>query len=178
MRQFVILLLLFFVSVASFAQKFGYIDSQYILEQLPEYKEAQKETDKLSVRYQKEIMQMRHSLDSMQNAYKREEILMSDEMKEKRMEEISKKEKEIKEFQKKIFGFEGRIFLKRQELIKPLQDKVFDAVEKVAKKHKLQIVFDKASDVVMVYTNPTHDYTDYVLEELGLGEEEDTKDKE
>ena len=84
--------------------------------------------------------------------------------------EIDRAWKEVKEYQKQIFGFDGLYFLKKKELIKPVQDQVFDAVEKVAKNNRLQIVFDKSGDLVMIYTDPIHDYTDYVLEELGLGE--------
>ncbi|MCP4521865.1 MAG: OmpH family outer membrane protein [Cytophagales bacterium] len=159
-----------------FAQKFGYVDTEFILKQLPEYKEAQQEIDKLSVQYQKQIEKKYVSLDSLFNAFRQEEILLTEEMKREKQNEIMLKEKEIKEFQKKIFGYEGLIFLKRQELIKPIQDKVYDAVKKVAEREKLQVVFDKASDLVMIYANPVHDYTDYVLEELKLGDKKDIID--
>lgn len=171
---FVVLLLL--CANALFAQKFGYVDTEYILKKVPEYAEAQKEIDRLSVEYQKEIEKMYIERDSLYNAYKREEILLTEEMKEKRLEEIEAKEKQIKEFQRKIFGFNGLIFLKRQELIEPIQDKVYEAVKKVAKAYKLQIVFDKAGDLTMIYASPVHDYTDYVLEELELGDKLDTID--
>ena len=89
------------------------------------------------------------------------------------MEEIQTEESKLKEYQKKVFGFDGLLFLKKQELIKPVQDKVWDAVDKVAKKNNLDIVFDKASELVMIYTNPRFDYTDFVLDELGLGDPND-----
>jgi outer membrane protein len=108
----------------------------------------------------------------MYKSYQAEEVLLTEEMKKKRQDEIVEKEKEVKEYQKKIFGFEGTVFKKRQELIKPVQDEVYDAIEKVAKKRQLQIIFDKSSDLVMLYTNPVHDYTEYVLEELGLASPE------
>ena len=175
-KVFVILLSLWALQVS--AQKFGYVDTEYVLKKLPEYNEAQKEIDKISVQYQKDIEAKYASLDSMFNAFRKEEILLTEEMKQKRQDQIIMKEKEINEYQKKIFGFEGLVFLKRQELIKPVQDKVFAAVKKVAQGHNLQVVFDKASDLVMIYTNPTHDYTDYVLEELGIGDKTDTIDNE
>lgn len=175
-KVFIILLSLWALQVS--AQKFGYVDTEYVLKKLPEYNEAQKEIDKISVQYQKDIEAKYASLDSMFNAFRKEEILLTEEMKQKRQDQIMMKEKEIKEYQKKIFGFEGLVFLKRQELIKPVQDKVFAAVKKVAQGHNLQVVFDKASDLVMIYTNPTHDYTDYVLEELGIGDKTDTIDNE
>jgi outer membrane protein len=93
-------------------------------------------------------------------------------MKKKRQDEILKKEQEIKAYQNKQFGYEGQIFKKRQELNKPVQDKVFEAVEKVAKKKQLAVLFDKSGDLTMLYTNPAHDYTEFVLEELGLGAED------
>ena len=89
-------------------------------------------------------------------------------MKKKRQNAIAEQEKEVREYQKRIFGFEGQLFRKRQELIKPVQDEVYDAIEKVAKQKQLQIVFDKSGGLVMLYTNPVHDYTEYVLEALGL----------
>lgn len=158
------------VSIGSFAQKFGYIESEKILQKMPAYSEAQKEIDKISVEYQKEIENMYVQLDSMFQKFREEEILLTEEMKQKRQKEIMDKEKEIKEYQRKIFGFEGLIFLKRQELIKPLQDEVFEAVKKVARKNGLQVIFDKSSDLQMIYASKTHDYTDYVLEELELKE--------
>ena len=90
-----------------------------------------------------------------------------------RMEEIRKEEDKLKEYQKKVFGFGGLLFLKKQELIKPVQDKIWDAVDKVAKKNNLAIIFDKASQLVMIYTDPRYDYTDFVLDELGLGDPND-----
>lgn len=167
---FVILLLL--LTNTSFAQKFGYVDSEFILSKVPAYNTAQKEIDKLSANWQKDIEGMYQNIDKMYKSYQAEEVLLTEEMKKKRQDEIVEKEKEVKEYQKKIFGFEGTVFKKRQELIKPVQDEVYDAIEKVAKKRQLQIVFDKSSELVMLYTNPVHDYTEYVLEELGLASPE------
>ncbi|QMU26997.1 OmpH family outer membrane protein [Adhaeribacter radiodurans] len=167
---FVILLLL--LTNASFAQKFGYVDSEFILSKMPAYKSAQQEIDKLSANWQKDIEGMYQNIDKMYKAYQAEEVLLTEEMKKKRQNEIVEKEKEVKEYQKKIFGFEGTVFKKRQELIKPVQDEVYDAIEKVAKKRQLQIIFDKSGELVMLYTNPVHDYTEYVLEELGLASPE------
>ena len=101
---------------------------------------------------------------------KMEEVLMTKEMKADRIVEIDKKREEAKKYQNKIFGYEGLLFLKRQELIKPVQDELYEAVEKVSKKKKIQIMFDKSGDMVMIYMNPQHDYTDFVLIELGLKE--------
>ena len=164
----------FFCMQTVIAQKFGYVDTEYILNKMPEYKKAQKEIDKLSAAWQSEIEDMYKDIDKMYKDYQAEEILLTEEMKRDRQEEIIKKEKEVKEHQKKIFGYEGLLFLKRQELIKPIQDEIFEAVQAVAKEKKLQVIFDKSGDLVMIYTHPQHDYTDYVLEELGFGDKEDT----
>jgi outer membrane protein len=109
----------------------------------------------------------------MYSAYQAEQVLLTDEMKRERTAAIQKKEAEMKEYQKKVFGFGGLFFLKKQELIKPIQDKVGDAVDKVAKQNNLAVVFDKAGELVMIYTDPRYDYTDFVLDELGLGDPND-----
>jgi len=152
------------------AQKFGYVDTDFILSKIPEYREAQDEIEKLSLAWQDEIQGKYKEIEGMYDNLQAEEVLLTKEMKDERLADIKKKEDEVKEYQKKIFGFEGLFFLKKKELIKPIQDKVFEAVEKVAKEHRLQVVFDKSGELVMIYTDPIHDYTDYVLEELGLGD--------
>jgi outer membrane protein len=175
MKKLFILMVLFLLFISKgYSQKFGYVDTNFILSKMEEYKEAQAEIEKVSVQWQEEIQQMYIEIDQMYNEYKAEEVLLTKEMKEERMAEIKKKENEVKDYQKKVFGFEGLFFLKKQELMKPVQDKVFDSVEKIAKDNRLQIVFDKSGDLVMIYTDPIHDYTDYVLEDLGLGDEVDT----
>jgi len=155
------------------AQKFGYVNTNFILNQMPEFTEAKAEIDKLSQGWQEEIQGMQKDIDAMYSALQAEEVLLTPEMKEERINAIKKKEAFLKDYQKKVFGFEGLFFLKKKELIKPVQDKVYDAVEKVAREQKLQIVFDKSGELVMIYTDPIHDYTDYVLEKLELGDPND-----
>lgn len=171
----ILLILALFVSGLNFAnaQKFGYVDTDFILSKIPDYRKAQDEIDRLSASWQKEIEEMQKGVEGMYNAFEAEQVLLTEEMRQERMEEIEKKEAELKEYQRKVFGFGGLFFLKKQELIKPLQDKVFEAVEKVAKSNRLTIIFDKAGELVMIYTDPRHDYTDFVLEELGLGDPND-----
>lgn len=165
----------FFVFGLNFAkaQKFGYINSDFILSKMPDYSKAQGEIDQLSAAWQKEIEEMQKKVEGLYSAYQAEQVLLTEEMKQERLDEMKKKEADLKEYQKKVFGFGGLFFLKKQELIKPLQDKVFDATEKVAKANRLAIIFDKAGELVMIYTDPRHDYTDFVLEELGLGDPND-----
>jgi outer membrane protein len=140
---------------------------------MPEYLKAQSEIEQLSTGWQKEIEDLQRGVEMAYVSLKAEEVLLTEEMKAERMALINKKEGELKEYQRKVFGFGGLFFLKKQELIKPLQDKVWEAVEKVAKQNRLAIIFDKSGELVMIYTDPRHDYTDFVLEELGLGDPND-----
>jgi outer membrane protein len=155
------------------AQRFGYIDTDYILNKMPEYKKAQEEIGQLSEAWEKEIQDMSKKIEGMYSALQAEQVLLTEEMRKERTGAIQKKEAEMKEYQKKVFGFGGLFFLKKQELIKPIQDKVWDAVDKAAKQNNLAIVFDKAGELVMIYTDPRYDYTDFVLDELGLGDPND-----
>ena len=167
------ILLLFFGLNFATAQKFGYFDSEFVLSKMPEYSKAQGEIEQLAAAWQKEIEDMQQKVDELYRVYQAEQVLLTEEMKQERLEAIKKKENELKDYQKKVFGYGGLYFLKKQELIKPLQDKVFDAVEKVAKSNRLAFMFDKSAELVIVYTDPRHDYTDFVLEELGLGDPND-----
>ncbi|WP_345222617.1 OmpH family outer membrane protein [Hymenobacter koreensis] len=154
------------------AQKFGYVDSEFLMGKMPEYAQAQQELNTLSQNWQKEVEAQKKDLDRLYRTYQAEEVLLTEPMKKKRQDEILKKEQDIKSYQNKVFGYEGQLFKKRQELTKPVQDRVFEAIEKVAKKKQLAIVFDKAGDLTMLYTNPAHDYTEFVMEELGLASED------
>ncbi|MDO7848381.1 OmpH family outer membrane protein [Hymenobacter sp. M29] len=165
------LLLLLAVPSAQ-AQKFGWVDSEFIMGKMPEYAKAQTELNALSDTWQKEIEAQKKDLDKLYRTYQAEEVVLTEAMKKKRQDEILKKEQDIKAYQNKQFGYEGQLFKKRQELNKPVQDKVFEACEKVAKKKSLAVLFDKSGDLTMLYTNPAHDYTEFVLEELGLGAED------
>ncbi len=173
MRTLFLLCLLGAAQVAS-AQRFGYFNSQLILEKMPEYQESQQELEKLTTVWRAEVEKKQIGVDSMKIAFQAEELLMTNEMKRERMERIRKKEDELREYQNNAFGYEGLLFKKQQDLIKPLQDRIFEAVEKVCKKRRLAFMFDKAGDLVMIYTDPRHNYTDYVLEELDLGDPVDT----
>jgi outer membrane protein len=161
-----------FLAPALYGQKIGYIDSGFILAKMPEYKEAQTAIDKLSQTWQSELEKLKQEIDKANLEYKAEEILLTDQMKQERLKEIEKKNQLYAETNKKYFGYQGLLFLKRQELIKPVQDKVFEAVEKVCRAKRIDFLLDKSADLTLLYTNPVHDYTDFVLEELGLAENE------
>ena len=154
---------LFFVS---HAQRFAYIDSQYILSKIPEYKTAQDELNQLSVQWQKEIEAKYSEIDQLYKAYKADEVLLTEDMKQKRQTEIEQKEQEVKDLQKQRFGVGGDLFKKRQELVKPLQDKIYTAVQDLAEKENLAVVFDKSSDLTMLYTSTKYDKSDEVLKSI------------
>lgn len=149
------------------AQKFAYVDTEYILGQIPEYKSAQSELDKASIQWQKEIEAKYTEIDRMYKAYQAEQILLTEDMKKKREGDIISKEKEAKDLQKQRFGVDGELFKKRQELVKPIQDKVYNAVKAIAEKGGYSIVFDKASDMTMLFTSPKLDKSDDVLNQMG-----------
>jgi len=152
---------------AASAQKFAYVDTEYILGQIPEYKAAQSEVDKVSVQWQKEIEAKYAEIDKMYKAYQAEQILLTEDMKKKREGDIVAKEKEAKDLQKQRFGVDGELFKKRQELVKPIQDKVFNAVKAVAEKGGYSVIFDKAGEMTMLYANPKNDKSDDVLTQMG-----------
>ena len=167
-KVFCILFLL--INNSIFSQKFGYVNSEFILKNMKEYKEATQEIENLSKAWEKEINDMYIAIEKKEIELKAEEILLTKEMFEDRREKLDGEWKEVKSYQQKVFGFEGLYFLKKKELIEPIQDIIFESVERIAKKNRLQIIFDKSSEPVLLYTNPIHDYTDYVLEDLGLTE--------
>jgi len=174
MKSVCLALLLTLVSTFTWAQKFGYIDSEYIIKQMPEYKKAQTELNEFSLKWQKEIEGDQVKIDKLRQEYQAEEVLLTEDMRKERMDTIALRENKLRELQKNYFGFKGLLYLKRQELVKPAQDKLYKAIEKVAKDKKLAIIFDKSGELIMVYTDPVHDYTDFVLEALGLGDKNDT----
>ncbi|MBK8684740.1 MAG: OmpH family outer membrane protein [Chitinophagaceae bacterium] len=168
MKKLLIVLLVVLSAFQIQAQRYCVIDSKYILENLPEYKQAQTKLDEVSANWQKEIDAKLQEVDRMYKAYQAEQVMLSDEMKKRREDEIIKKEKEAKELQKKRFGFEGDLFKKRQELVKPVQDKVYNAVQKMAASKGYEIIFDKSADLSVFYNDPKLDKSDDILRELGV----------
>ena len=166
-RSFFLFLFLI-LTTDGYSQKFGYVNSDFILNSMPEYKEALTEIDNLSKAWEKEVSDMYLELEKKEIILKNEEILLTKEMYEEKRIQLDEEWKEARGYQQKVFGFEGLYFLKKKELIQPIQDILFESIENVAKKNRLQIIFDKSSEPVLLYTNPIHDYTDYVMEDLGL----------
>ena len=155
------------ISTASFAQKIGYVDTDYILSNIPEYKAAQAEIDKISVDWQKEIEAKYGEIDRLYKIFQAEAVLLTDDMKKKRENEIINKEKEVKELQKQRFGVDGELFTKRMELVKPIQDKVYSAIKQVAERGGLAFIFDKAGQVSLLYSNSKYDKSEDVLTFMG-----------
>jgi outer membrane protein len=150
------------------AQKFSYVDTKYILSHIPEYQQAQAEINKLSNQWQKDIENKYETIAKLETALQAEKILLTDEMKQKREAEIQTKREEAKQMQTDKFGVNGELFKKREELIKPIQDQIYEAIQEVASTSALMVVFDKANHSNMLYTNPKHDISDKVLKKMGL----------
>jgi outer membrane protein len=150
------------------AQHYAIVDTKYILDKLPEYKDAQKQLDQTSVQWQKEIDDKQAVLDRMYKDYESEQVMLSDELKKKREDELFNKEKEVRDLQRRRFGFEGDLFKKRQELIKPIQDKVYNAIQKIAVNRMYDFILDKSEGITVIFADPKLDKSEDVLKELGI----------
>ena len=168
MKKILFVLLVMFGTSFAFGQKYGYIDSDYIMANVPEYTEAKEKLDKLAERWTKEIEERYEVLKVKKDNFAREEVLLPEEEKLKRKEEIERLETEAMQMQKLRFGVSGDYSQKRQELIKPIQDKVFDAMQKVSSKRNYSFVFDKANQSNLVYADSKFDISDEVLKEMGI----------
>lgn len=151
-----------------FAQRFAYVDSEYILKHMPEYTSAQKQIEALSVQWQKEVDVRFQEIDRLYKAYQADQVLMTADMKKRREAEIADKEKTAKDFQRQKFGPDGELAQKSNSIIKPVQDKMAKAIQAVAENDNLDMIFDKNSEVIMLYANPRYDKSADVLTKLGL----------
>ena len=167
MKKIKFLILFFLITNYSLAQKFAYVDTDYILAKIPEYNQAQDKLDNYSKGWQEEIEITMQKIEKMYRSYQSEQILLTEEMKSARENLIFAEEKKVQDLQIKYFGTEGMLFSKRQELIKPIQDKIYDAIQQVATNNKYSVIFDSSSDLIMLYTNNNLDKSDKVLELMG-----------
>ncbi len=168
MKKFLpVLLIAMFAITTGFAQKYAYVDTEYILDNIPEYKDAQIQLDDLAAQYQQEIEEKFAEIDKMYKNFQAEAVLMPDDVKEKKEEEIRKKEKEVKDLQKQRFGPDGDLFLKREELVKPIQEKIYNAIEEIAVDENYAFVFDRAGSLTILYVNARYDISDDVLDKVG-----------
>ncbi len=167
-KAFFVLMIALTANVVAQAQKYCIIDSKHILERVPEYKSAQTTLDAFSTQWQKEIDTKMQEVDKLYKTYMAERAMLSEEMRKKREDEITEKEKAAKDLQKQRFGYEGDLFKKRQALVKPVQDKVYNAVQKMAQSRGYEIVLDKAGGVTLFYADPKLDKSDDVLKLMGV----------
>ena len=155
-------------ALATQAQRYAIIDTKYILNKIPEYKDADKKLQQVGEQWQKEIDDKQAQLDKMYKNYEAEQFMLTDELKKKREDELFVKEKEIRDLQKRRFGYEGDLFRERQRLVKPLQDKVYNAVQKIAVAKSYDFVLDKSEGITIIFADPKLDRSDDVLKELGI----------
>jgi outer membrane protein len=167
-KLFFIAVCSFFFSATSFAQKYAIIDTKYILDKMPDYTTAQKALDDMATNWQKEIDGQQLELDKMYKDFEAEQVMLSDDLKKKREDQLFVKEKGLRDLQRKRFGFEGDLFKKRQELIKPIQDKVYNAVQKLAVARGYDFILDKSEGITVIFADPKLEKSDDVLRELGV----------
>lgn len=153
-----------FLTLSLSAQKIAIIDVNQVLNALPEYKQAQDELDKIALKWRGDIAQQQDVIKGMYNKYQAEQVLMNDEARKKREDEIMGKEKEAREAQRVKFGPEGELFRKRQELVKPIQDKVYTAIEKFANEKGYDLILDKSSSAGLIFANATYDKTQNIVD--------------
>ena len=159
---------LWLIGTTAQAQKYAIIDTRYILDRIPEYKESQKQLDNIAAEWQKDIDGRQAQLDKMYKDYEAEQVLLSEDLKKKREDQLFNKEKELRDLQRKRFGFEGDLFKKRQELVKPIQDKVYNAVQKMAVSRGYDFVLDKSEGITIIFADPKLDKSEDVLKDLGI----------
>ena len=150
------------------AQKYAIIDTRYILDKMPDYKEAQKQLDNVAEGWQKDIDSRQADLDKMYQNFEAEQVMLTEELRKKREDQLYNKEKELRDLQRKRFGFEGDLFKKRQELIKPIQDKVYNAVQKMAVLRGYDFVLDKSEGITIIFADPKLDKSEDVLKDLEI----------
>jgi len=168
MKKFVITLLAVFLFTGiSFSQKFAFVDSEYILQNIPSYNAAQQELNKVSEQWETEISAEYEEIEKMYKTYQSERVLLTDEMRSKREEEIMARENEVKDLQRKYFGQEGDLYKKREELVKPIQDALYKAIKELSAEGGYAVIFDSASGASILYSNPRYDLSDEVLKKLG-----------
>jgi outer membrane protein len=167
-KYFLFFVLVIGLSLTTLAQRYAVVDTKYILDKMPDYKTAQKQLDQTSVQWQKEIDDKQAVLDKMYKDFEGEQAMLTDDLKKKREDELFNKEKEVRDLQRKRFGFEGDLFKKRQELIKPIQDKVYNAIQKIAVTRMYDFILDKSEGITVIFADPKLDKSEDVLRELGV----------
>lgn len=169
MKKTLVLFIVFAsLALAANAQRYAVIDTKYILSKIPEYKDADSKLQAIGAQWQKEIDDKQAALDKMYKNYEAEQFMLTDELKKKREDELFVREKEVRELQKKRFGYEGDLFKERQKLVKPIQDKVYNAIQKMAAAKAYDFVLDKSEGITIIFADPKLDKSEDVLKELGV----------
>lgn len=170
MKKILLFLGIFFLLASPLlhAQRYAVIDTRYILEKMPEYKDAQKKLDQISEQWQKDIDAKQAVVDRMYKDFDAEQVMLSDELKKKRQDELFVRERDVRELQRQRFGPEGDLFKKRQELVKPVQDKVYNAIKKLAMARLYDFILDKSEGITVIFADPKLDKSEEVLRELGV----------
>lgn len=151
------------------AQKFALVDMEYILRNVPAYEMANEQLNQVSLRWEKEVNEVTKEAETMYKNYQADMVFLTDDQKKKREEEIVAKEKEATELRYKYFGPEGELFKKRQSLIAPIQDEIYNAVKKVSEERGYMCIFDRASSANIIFASPRIDVSNEVLAKLGIG---------
>ena len=165
-RILLLLCILIFVGNIK-AQKFAYVDSQFILEHIPEYKQAKQELDNISYQWQEEIENAYQDIDKLYRAYQTDKVLLTDKMRQNREDEIIQKEKDVKELQQQRFGTDGDLYKKQEELIRPIQNLIYNTIQEYAEQGRYGVIFDKSSDLLMLYADENLDKSEKILDYLG-----------
>ncbi len=150
------------------AQRYAIVDTRYILDKMPEYATAQKQLDEISKAWEKEISDKQQTLTKMYRDFDAEQVMLSDELKKKREDQLFNLEKEVRMLQSQRFGFEGDLFKKRQDLIKPIQDKVYNAIQKLAVDRSYDFILDKSEGITVIFADPKLDKSEDILKALGV----------
>ncbi len=168
MKKILAIISIIAVSFAAQAQKVAYVDIDYVLKNVPDYNDAQKTLDGIAASWQKEIDGKYAEIDKLYKQFQAEQVLLTDELKQQRQKDIEEKEKAAKDLQKQRFGYQGDLFKKRQELVQPVQDKVYDAIQKIANTKQYDFVLDKSSGSVVLFANTKMNISDQVLSSMGI----------
>lgn len=168
MKKIITAAAILLVAFTAQAQKFAFVDMDYMLSKMPSYTEAQKELDKVSSGWQKDVEAKMKEVDEMYKQFQAEQVLMTEPMKQQKIKDIEAKEKEVKEFQKAKFGPNGELFKKRQELVKPIQDKIYNEIKKFAEAKGFDFIFDRSSGPTMLYSSEKFNKSDEILTAMGI----------
>ncbi len=166
-KIFTAAMLIIATTLVSHAQRFAYVNTDYILSNIPEYAKAQEQIEKLTTEWRGDVDKKQKEIDELYRNFQNEQYLLTEEQKKTKIAEIEGKEKALKEYQKSKFGYDGELFQQRQQLVKPIQDKVYEAIEKFAKERGYDFIFDKSSNTTLLFAAPENDKSDDIIKKMG-----------